>query len=134
MEPIKIFLDTNILLDYYTGRMGDSNAEKIVQIGKNPEIELCISVLTAINVLYITKRTASGPSPSDIAALFHILSQDYKQYCRAQTLGLADFEDNLQLACAIDNGCRAIISRDKHFKNSPLQIYTPVEFIEKVTL
>ena len=63
MEPIKIFLDTNILLDYYTGRMGDSNAEKIVQIGKNPEIELCISVLTAINVLYITKRTASGPSP-----------------------------------------------------------------------
>ena len=28
MEAVKIFLDTNIVLDYFTGRMGDGFTEK----------------------------------------------------------------------------------------------------------
>ena len=32
MEPVKVFIDTNVVLDYFTGRMGDNNAETIVQI------------------------------------------------------------------------------------------------------
>ncbi|MGN0194987.1 MAG: hypothetical protein ACI4AE_00845 [Candidatus Cryptobacteroides sp.] len=36
MEPVRIFLDTNIVLDYYTGRMGDTNAKTIVASGQEP--------------------------------------------------------------------------------------------------
>ena len=55
MEAVKVFLDTNVVLDYYTGRMGDSIAKTIVMAGQTPQIELCISILTAVNVLYVSR-------------------------------------------------------------------------------
>ena len=57
MEPVKIFIDTNIVLDYFTGRMGDGQAKTIVQIGQDPKFALCISILTAINVLYLAENS-----------------------------------------------------------------------------
>ena len=96
MEPVKIFIDTNIVLDYFTGRMGDGQAKTIVQIGQDPKFALCISILTAINVLYLARKFAPSLKPADLAKLFHILPQDYQQYCDAQTLNLSDFEDALQ--------------------------------------
>ena len=96
MEPVKIFIDTNIVLDYFTGRMRDGQAKTIVQIGQDPKFALCISILTAINVLYLARKFAPSLQPADLAKLFHILPQDYQQYCDAQTLNLSDFEDALQ--------------------------------------
>ena len=56
MERIKLFLDTNIVIDYYTGRMNDGIAEKIVQVGEHPQYQLCISILTGINTLYVLNK------------------------------------------------------------------------------
>ena len=137
MEPVKVFIDTNVVLDYFTGRMGDNNAETIVQIGQNPQFDLCISLLSAVNVLYVTHKYAPSLKPSDIARLFTILPQDYQQYCSAQTYDLDDFEDAVQIACASQNGFKAIVSRDRHMlelssTNYPA-IYSPEEFINAVT-
>lgn len=137
MEPVKVFIDTNVVLDYFTGRMGDNNAETIVQIGQNPQFDLCISLLSAVNVLYVTHKYAPSLKPSDIARLFTILPQDYQQYCNAQTYDLDDFEDAVQIACASQNGCKAIVSRDSHLLElssiSYPAIYSPEEFINAVT-
>ena len=137
MEPVKVFIDTNVVLDYFTGRMGDNNAETIVQIGQSPQFDLCISLLSAVNVLYVTRKYAPSLKPSDIARLFTILPQDYQQYCNAQTYDLDDFEGAVQIACASQNGCKAIVSRDSHLlelssTNYPA-IYSPEEFINAVT-
>ena len=51
MEQVKVFLDTNIVIDYYTGRMGDGVAEKVMQVGEHPQYQLCISVLTGVNAI-----------------------------------------------------------------------------------
>ena len=96
MDAIKVFLDTNVVLDYYTGRMKNNLAEKVVQIGQYPEFELCISVLSAVNVLYVLKKCTPSLKASDIPKLFQILPMDYKQYLDAQSLDIADFEDALQ--------------------------------------
>lgn len=137
MESVKVFIDTNVVLDYFTGRMGDNNAETIVQIGQSPQFDLCISLLSAVNVLYVTRKYAPSLKPSDIARLFTILPQDYQQYCNAQTYDLDDFEDAVQIACASQNGCKAIVSRDSHLLElssiSYPAIYSPEEFINAVT-
>ncbi|MCI7513967.1 MAG: PIN domain-containing protein, partial [Bacteroidales bacterium] len=69
--------------------------------------------------------------------LFTILPQDYQQYCNAQTYDLDDFEDAVQIACASQNGCKAIVSRDSHLLElssiSYPAIYSPEEFINAVT-
>ena len=96
MDAIKVFLDTNVVLDYYTGRMKNNLAEKVVQIGQYPEFELCISILSAVNVLYVLKKCTPSLKASDIPKLFQILPMDYKQYLDAQSLDIADFEDALQ--------------------------------------
>ena len=121
MEPVKIFIDTNIVLDYFTGRMGDGQAKTIVQIGQNPKFALCISILTAINVLYLARKFAPSLHP-----------QDYQQYCDAQTLNLSDFEDALQVSCALRSGCLMAITRDHHFQAAPIVAFTPDEFINAV--
>ena len=72
MEPVKVFIDTNVVLDYFTGRMGDNNAETIVQIGQSPQFDLCISLLSAVNVLYVTHKYAPSLKPSDIRQCRHI--------------------------------------------------------------
>ena len=132
MEPVKIFIDTNIVLDYFTGRMRDGQAKTIVQIGQDPKFALCISILTAINVLYLARKFAPSLQPADLAKLFHILPQDYQQYCDAQTLNLSDFEDTLQVSCALRSGCLMAISRDHHFNAAPIVSFTPEEFINAV--
>ncbi|MGN0191474.1 MAG: type II toxin-antitoxin system VapC family toxin [Candidatus Cryptobacteroides sp.] len=132
MEAVRIFIDTYIVLDYLTGRMGDGQAKTIVQIGQDPKFELCISMLTAVNVLYFSKKYAPALQPADLARLFHILPQDYQQYCDAQTLDLSDFEDALQVSCALRSGCLLAISRDHHFRAAPIVSFTPEEFIAAV--
>lgn len=100
MEAVKVFLDTNVVLDYYTGRMGDSIAKTIVMAGQTPQIELCISILTAVNVLYVSRKYNSPLKAKDIAELFQILPMDYQHYCEAQSIDINDFEDALQICCA----------------------------------
>lgn len=133
MDAVKIFLDTNIVLDYFTGRMNDDRAKTIVQIGRDyPQFELCISVLTAVKVLYVAKKYMPSLQPADLATMFTILPQDYKQYTDAIDLGLTDFEDALQVSCALDNSSMFMITRNPNLKAAPIVSFTPQEFIEAV--
>ena len=137
MEQIKVFVDTNIVLDYFYDRMRDGYAKTIVLVGQESMYEMCISILTAINVLYITKKYETRVSPDDIARLFRILPQDYEQYSYAQTIDIDDFEDAMQLACAVGGGCRAFVTRDRALLDSDIrsiQIFSPEEFIERIKL
>lgn len=135
METVKLFLDTNIVLDFYTCRLGDDNAKTIVSAGQAPQYELCISILTAINVLYVSGKYAPGLQPSDIPKLFSILPMDYQQYCKALSLNINDFEDALQISCARANGCRAIVTRDRALLNCGISfpsILSPEEFLHRI--
>ena len=137
MEQIKVFVDTNIVLDYFYDRMRDGCAKTVVLVGQESMYEMCISILTAINVLYITKKYETRVSPDDIARLFRILPQDYEQYSYAQTIDIDDFEDAMQLACAVGGGCRAFVTRDRDLLDSDIrsiQIFSPEEFIEIIKL
>ena len=137
MEQIKVFVDTNIVLDYFYDRMRDGCAKTIVLVGQESMYEMCISILTGINVLYITKKYETRVSPDDIARLFRILPQDYEQYSYAQTIDIDDFEDAMQLACAVGGGCRAFVTRDRDLLDSDIrsiQIFSPEEFIERIKL
>ena len=137
MEQIKVFVDTNIVLDYFYDRMRDGCAKTIVLVGQESMYEMCISILTAINVLYITKKYETRVSPDDIARLFRILPQDYEQYRYAQTFDTDDFEYAMQLACAVGGGSRAFVTRDRDLLDSDIrsiQIFSPEEFIERIKL
>lgn len=137
MEQIKVFLDTNIVLDYFTGRMGDCLAEKIVQIGQTAQYRMCISVLTGINVLYISRKLKGHLTMSSISEQFELLSVTDNQWNFASHMRLPDPEDALQLSCARENGCRVLVTRDPHLLDCNIagpRIMSPSEFIDNVTI
>ena len=52
----RIFLDTNILIDYIDNRAGADNAEQIFACGFSGEALLFASALSFANIAYIIKR------------------------------------------------------------------------------
>lgn len=136
MEQVKIFLDTNILIDYYTGRMEDGVAEKIVIAGDAPCFQLCISVLTGVNVMYVTKKFNRPISASLLRRMFTILPMTASQWEKSLVSDIADPEDALQMACAEENACQVFITRDRHIRNTQsamLKILSPEEFIAEIS-
>lgn len=134
MVPVKVFLDTNIVLDFFTGRMNDGLAAKLIQVGRSSQFEMCISFLTAINTMYIAKKLASTITPDVLTRLFTILPQDAGQWKDAAALNdVADFEDAVQISCALNNSCYIAISRDQHFTQAPMPVFTPEAFLEAIT-
>lgn len=53
MEQIKVFVDTNIVLDYFYDRMRDGCAKTIVLVGQESMYEMCISILTEIGRAHV---------------------------------------------------------------------------------
>ena len=55
----KVFIDTNVVLDYYLDREGFSDdAEAILAYGYNQGCSLYVSSLTCANMAYIAKRSS----------------------------------------------------------------------------
>lgn len=132
MGKIRILLDTNIVIDYFTGRMADGMAERIIAIGESPEYELVISMLTAINTLYVAKKSRQL-TPQILERLFRIEPQTIEQWELAKKYALPDFEDAMQVSCAVTAECTLIISRDRDFEKSPVRTLDPTSFIEMVS-
>ena len=59
----RVFLDTNILLDYGLDREQADNAENILALGRLGVIELYASYLSYANMGYILRH---HPSPSSV--------------------------------------------------------------------
>ena len=129
-----IFLDTNVLLDFVTGRDGFENASAILQLGEENKVILMTSFLSMANTAYVAKR---GRNQSELYGLLqglsemvHVLSMNEMQYKEALSIIVPDFEDMLQFVCAKEHNCDAIITRNKKdFVFSTIPLYTPAEFL-----
>ena len=52
----RIFLDTNVIIDFILEREGAEDAANVLQLGENGEVELTVSVLTIANTAYIARK------------------------------------------------------------------------------
>lgn len=115
--------------------MGDGIAERIVSFGRSDAYQMCISVLTAANVMYIAPRYLKTFKPTHLQDLFCILLMTSGQWNDAASIDSEDFEDSLQMACAIDAQCNMIVTRDaSHFRGSIIKVYSPEEFSSLVPI
>lgn len=133
MEPIKLFFDTNVVIDFFTGRQGNDIAERTLQCCESGLYRACVSVLTGVNTLYITRKFSRKVSMQTIGEFFEILPVTASQWVSAQGIDIVDPEDAVQLACALENGCRVLITRDQHLlslRDPGLRILSPESFLE----
>jgi len=106
-----VFLDANVLLEIILGRNKEAAARKFIE--RNSE-NLYISALTAHLVVHFGKSIVALPVLRKFLADYTILSLDDADFEWAFTnIRGGDFEDALQIAVAVRNGCNELITFDK---------------------
>jgi predicted nucleic acid-binding protein len=135
---VKILVDTNIVLDLLLEREPFvENAILIFEQIEQGKLEGYIAATTITNIFYIIRKTESREIA--IAAINRLLTGI--QFCAvdrqtvetALSLGLKDFEDSIQLACATLSKLDGIVTRDrKDFVGSNLPIYSPAELLNQL--
>lgn len=137
--PKNIFLDTNVLLDDILAREGTGSAKKILQLGVEKVLRICLSSITTINIAYITRKSVSRERLYEVFRMyldyFEILPDSDMDIYGSIRSDNPDFEDAMQLACADNARVDAIITHNKkHFAPyTDIPVFTPDEFLAKIT-
>ena len=138
MIPSSVFLDTNVFLDQLQQRSGMDSAEKILALGKERQLRICLSALTVVNVAYVLRKTDPLEKIKkvfkDWLNYFVILPDCDMDIYHGIRSGNPDFEDAMQLCCAESGRMDAIITNNKkHFAPyTDIPVYTPDEFLAKL--
>jgi predicted nucleic acid-binding protein len=141
---MKVFLDTNILLDLLLERDGYVSCGRIFELQEAGKLSICVSVLTMINVAYVYRKTVGQDMATVnlkfISTMVEVLPMDSDMLQRAIYLKGRDFEDLLQAVCASKGLCDVIITRntkDYSIKKSLRadaslpRVCTPWQFLEE---
>jgi len=134
----KVFLDTNVLLDFLLDRkpFNDDVAE-IIEESIASSIQICVSSVTITDANYIIGRAegvnAANKKTAKLLKLIKVESVGETIIQKASDSDFKDFEDGVQNFCAIDAGHRILVTRNvKDFKLSQLAIMTPSEYLAKM--
>jgi predicted nucleic acid-binding protein len=132
----RIFLDTNILIDYIDNRVGADDAEQIFACGFSGEALLYASSLTFANMAYIIKgRTQEEKYNAlrQMASIVEILPLGKQEVVSAISQPVKDFEDMLQYQCAKAAGCDYIITNDRrHYEFSDIPHFSSTSFVKQL--
>lgn len=134
----KVFLDTNVILDYYLDREGFSNdAEAILAYGYNQKCTLYVSSLTYANVAYIARKKFPGEAIysvlSTLLEMAEITPMDSVVVKSAVALQAKDFEDALQYFSAKSVEVDCIVTRNvKDYQFSEIPLITPHDFLSQI--
>ena len=132
----RIFLDTNILIDYIDNRAGADDAEQIFACGFSGEALLFASSLTFANMAYIIKNRTQEEkydALKQMAGVVEILPLGKREVMSAIEQPVSDFEDMLQYQCAKTAGCDYIVTNDRHhYDFSDIPHFPSSAFVEQL--
>ena len=139
---MRALIDTNVVIDVLQSRQPwCEDGQKIFYAIANKQIEGFITAKEAADIYFVSRRQFLGQENLDqkvrkiLAALFDVVEV-------ADTLGVdcknalgidnRDYEDAVMIATATRMKADTIITRNpKDFKNSPVMILSPSEFVSK---
>ena len=136
---IRVFLDTNILLDIIEGReqflLVSSN---VFDLGIKGQIQMFATPLTFANCVYTVRKNVGYDNAIHGLRMLkkYVIAaeMDDEQVEVALNTEAPDFEDMLQYEAALASKCDVIVTRDKrrHFPlNGPISVLSPEAFLNE---
>jgi predicted nucleic acid-binding protein len=135
---MRVFLDTNILLDIIEARqkflLASSN---VFDLGIKRRIELFATPLTFANCVYTARKNVGYENAirglKALKAYVKTTAMDDNQVTDALCSDMPDFEDMLQYKAAEAAGCDVIVTRDKkrHFPQEGIPVLSPEAFLNE---
>lgn len=140
MKNMRILIDTNVIMDFIIKRDHFSvDAEKVIELCIENNIQSCIAAHTIPNLFYILRKYLTIEARKDIllriCKMFTVVGIDVNKLKSAlQNNDFDDFEDCLQVECAKDFGADFIITRNmEDFIGSIVPVVKPAELIKMLS-
>ncbi|HAJ64163.1 MAG TPA: DNA-binding protein [Cyanobacteria bacterium UBA8543] len=137
---MRVLVDTNIMLDALLEREPFvRDARPLLEAIDSGQIQGYVAATTITNIFYIVRRQTRSierarESVSQTLAAMQICSVNSDILEVAFASNLRDFEDAVQLACAIAENLDAIITRNpQDFAGAALPILSASELIESLS-
>jgi predicted nucleic acid-binding protein len=132
---MKVFVDTNVLLDVLARREPFySDAARIWSLAERGRIEALVSVISFNNVYYVVRRASNRKSAERslrlMRGIFTPVPLSVQILNQAIDAGYADFEDAIQFHSAIHAAADCLITRDgDHLPATDLPVISPAAFL-----
>jgi predicted nucleic acid-binding protein len=135
---VKLLIDTNIILDFLLQREPFfQNADLLFQAIDSGQIVGYVTATTLTDIYYVARRHTGRIEQARQAILetltaMAICPVDRAVLESAFASGLADFEDAVQIACAVTQQLDAITTRDHNFSSSSISVLTVEEVLQQI--
>ncbi|MEM9091706.1 MAG: PIN domain-containing protein [Cyanobacteria bacterium P01_F01_bin.53] len=136
---MRVLIDTNIILDFLLEREPFfQDAERLFQAIALESVTGYMTATTLTDIFYIARKHTKSIEQARLAvsstlAALEICPVNRSVLESALSSGLTDFEDAVQIACAVDQGLDAILTRDaKGFVQSTVPTLSIVALLKKV--
>lgn len=132
---MRIFIDTNILLNAFLDR-DDSVSSEIIAYLLEKKYEIYLNAISIINIDYILKKEFERERRKEIVQFlidhFYLVSTDKKVFQHALDSNFIDFEDSVQYFSSKSISADLILSDDKKgFEDSEIPIFKAKDFYKK---
>lgn len=134
---MKVFIDTNVILDVLCGRKEFlADALKIFRLCETQQLTGYISALSVTNLIYIMRKELSPAKIREVleklAMLFHVTDLQANDLKKAADLMFKDYEDALQSISASRVRADVIITRNvRDYEGSKIKAVHPSDFLLK---
>ena len=135
---MRVLVDTNVVLDFLLRREPwMAQSRELLRAQREGRIELFISANSVTDLFYVIRRQAVRQR-AWAAIRASLKNLTVVPIGRAELLAAAqlegpDFEDNLQVVCAVASQVEAIVTRDTAgFDFSPIPVMPPVDAISRL--
>lgn len=131
---MKVFIDTNILIDFVTNRVGFSeDADKLFALGVTGDIKLMTSALSYVTAMYVAHKYGYQNVKETLLSVSNfveVLDLQGNTVIEMLSSDWKDYEDATQNFTALKALADCIVTRNqKDFSDSSLPVYTPAEFL-----
>ncbi|HEY0009234.1 MAG TPA: PIN domain-containing protein [Tepidisphaeraceae bacterium] len=133
---MKVLFDLNVVLDLLLAREPWAfDARAAVELVSQRRIDGCVSAASLPTLFYIARKSVGATEAfecvTQCAAVLDIVPVDELTIRLALAARRRDFEDDLQVAAAVEAGCSHVVTRDAdRFPNDQLPTITPRELLE----
>ena len=135
---MKVLIDTNVVLDILLERSEwVEDAERIWQASRDGRLTSHVSASSITDVYYISRGLTNPENARNIVRRcldeLRVVAVASDELETAYAFGGSDFEDDLQVACAVAVSLDAIVTRDPEgFPLSPIPVLSPAEVIARL--
>ena len=137
---MKVLIDTNVLIDFFTQREGFSETAKEVMIrckGNQKKADGFVSAHSVMDLCYYIRKQSRDEILKVVQRLcrmFEVVETTSDRIlAAAERMDFKDFEDSVINQAAIKCGADYIITRDikhGHFDSADVPIISPADFIK----